>query len=286
MGWVDNILNFSLADVTWLNTQQFDWLINLDKDREAIALAASISAKRKTGFHIDQRGRCIPFGSRSEERKWLTGLWDDLNRGNQLSYLHEIFQICGYDFAGEEYLMDLDGDESLGAESITVGLNTGCGERWPTRLWPKERWIDLAKRLVSKGYRVLLLGGPQEDRKNRQISEQSSAQYLGVMPLRNFSNLVNSCDIIVSQVTMAMHIAIAAQKYLVLLNNIFNKAEFYLYERGVILEPEIGCLGCFKQRFDDRCEVDDCMSLISVEAVEQAVENASKRISGEGKLKT
>jgi ADP-heptose:LPS heptosyltransferase len=273
--WVDNVLNFSLASLTWLKTQEFDWLINLDKDMEAIALAESIEAKRKTGFLMDGRGKCRPINSESETNKWLTGLWDDWNKSNKLSYLQEIFRICGYEFEGEEYILDFDKNDGL-KKSIKVGLNTGCGERWPTRLWPDQNWLKLAKRLVGKGYNVFLLGGPQEDAKNQRLSQDSGAEYLGVKSLKEFCNLINDCDIIVTQVTMAMHIAIAAKKYLVLMNNIFNREEFHLYERGVIVEPEIECLGCFKQRYDDRCLIESCMSLISVESVEKAVQNAAK----------
>jgi ADP-heptose:LPS heptosyltransferase len=273
-GWVDRALNFSLATVTWLKSQRFDWLINLDKDMEAIALAETIDAAKKTGFRMDARGRCRPIGAAAETNKWLTGLWDDLNKANDLSYLDEIFQICGYDFSGEEYLMDFDTAAGRGGKPLTVGLNTGCGGRWPTRLWPDESWIELANRLVANGYHVLFLGGPQEDEKNRKMAQLCSADYRGVLPLRDFCNLVHTCDFMVTQVTMAMHIAIAAKKYLVLLNNIFNRAEFFLYGRGAILEPELGCLGCFKQQYDDRCEATHCMSLIKAEAVQKAIENA------------
>ncbi len=56
------------------------------------------------------------------------------------------------------------------------------------------------------------------------------------------------------------------------MNNIFNKNEFYLYERCSILEPELDCLGCFKQKFDEKCLVNDCMELISVDSVLKLIE--------------
>ncbi len=40
---------------------------------------------------------------------------------------------------------------------------------------------------------------------------------------------------------MAMHIAVALKKKIILFNNIFNKNEFYLYGRGEIIEPEPKC---------------------------------------------
>ena len=65
--------------------------------------------------------------------------------------------------------------------------------------------------------------------------------YPGTFSLQEFISILNHCDIIVSAVTMAMHIAVGLKKPLVLFNNIFNKKEFYLYNNGVIIEPDSGC---------------------------------------------
>ena len=48
--WVNKILDFELKNIVWLQNQKFNWLINLDKDDEAIALATIIMADRKSGF--------------------------------------------------------------------------------------------------------------------------------------------------------------------------------------------------------------------------------------------
>jgi heptosyltransferase-2 len=57
----------------------------------------------------------------------------------------------------------------------------------------------------------------------------------------------------VSAVSMAMHITIALKKKLVLFNNIFNKNEFYLYDRGVILEPDFDCPCYFTSVCPNNC---------------------------------
>jgi len=270
LGWVDNILEFSFTNVLWLEQQHFDWLINLDKDREAIALAERITATKKSGFRMNQYGKCIPMGHPSEEHKWLTGVWDDLNQANTMNYMEEIFLICGYTFNGEEYILDVENQlasQTKDVSKIVVGLNTGCGARWTTRLWPDDRWAELATALMTLGYDTVLLGGPQEDEKNKRLAQLSGADYFGTTSLHQFFSLINKCDVIVSQVTMAMHVAIALKRYLVLLNNIFNRNEFYLYDRGVIIQPDLDCLGCFKQTFDQNCKSTNCMEMIGVSDV-------------------
>src|SRR5690606_22996270 len=87
-----------------------------------------------------------------------------------------------------------------------IGLNTGCGDRWTTRSWPREYFAELAKQLLALGYEVLLLGGEQEDARNREIRDLSGAKYLGFFPLPQFINLIDQCHLIVTQVTMGMHL--------------------------------------------------------------------------------
>lgn len=274
-GWVDNILNFTLKNIIWLEQQQFDWLINLDKDNEAIALTERITATKKSGFKMNSYGKCISMGHPYEEHKWLTGIWDDLNKSNTLNYIEEIFSICGYSFNNEEYILDIEKDSlhQIDNSKVTIGLNTGCGARWPTRLWPEDYWIKLAELLIYKGYEPILLGGNLENFKNRKIAQLTGAKYFKTPSLNNFFALINQCDLVVSQVTMAMHVAIALKKNLVLMNNIFNRNEFFLYNRGIIIEPDIDCVGCFKQKFDNKCKSTNCMKMISVSNILNSIES-------------
>jgi len=269
--YVHNILEWDPNTILWLQTREFDYLLNLDKDRKAISLAEMIKAKTKKGFLIDGFGKCKPADNGSNN-KWLTGLFDDLNKQNIKSYPEEIFEMLGFSYHKEKYILELPAkriDFDLPLNQRIVGLNTGCGTRWLTRLWGKDNWIELADKLADNGFYPILLGGPTEDELNFKIAAKSSAEYKGIFSLTDFADLVNNCDLIVTSVTMAMHIAIALEKKLVLLNNIFNKNEFELYGLGEILQPEgKDCLGCYK----NTCE-QECMRTISSETVFETIEN-------------
>ena len=268
--WVDRILPVSVENVEWLKNNAFDWLINLDKDPLAITLTKTISARKKSGFTMDKYGKCTHLGSEAENEKWLTGIWDDVNKKNTKHYVEEIFTISGYKFKKEEYILEDDLADSvqweIDSSKKVVGLNTGCGGRWPSRLWPEKHWITLAKKLINQKFEVILLGGSEEDEINRSISKKSGAKYPGHFDLKTFINLVHQTDLVVTAVTMAMHIAIGLKRKLVLFNNIFNKHEFHLYKRGVILEPESDC-DCF---FSPRCD-SHCMDSLKPDTVFQSV---------------
>ncbi|MBL8006090.1 MAG: glycosyltransferase family 9 protein [Ignavibacteria bacterium] len=266
----DEILTYSLPSVSFLESVKFDLVINLDKDYEAISLTDRISAGKKLGYTLKD-GVCYPCG-KSAEKKYLTGIFDQVSKANKLNYMQEIFEICGYEFRNEKYLLDtdksFDRNWEIDFNKKVIGLNTGCGERWTSRLWRDEYWIELIKKLKSENYEVLLLGGPGEDNKNIFLKESTGAEYFGVFDLKTFINLVSRCDVIVSQVTMSMHIAIAMQRKLVLMNNIFNPDEFDLYGNGEIVQPQKEC----KCYFRPKCINPDykCMDFLTPEDVYKA----------------
>ena len=262
----------------WLGQTRFDLAVNLDKDREACALLRAANADRKVGFTLDDDGFCMPLAGAVEpgqadaaRAKFATGLFDDVNQACTLSYPQEIFAICGYGFAGEEYVLDRPDPApafDLPVGDGVVGLNTGCGGRWTSRLWPEEHWAALAADLLAAGRAVVLLGGPDEDAKNRRLAAATGATYPGHFDLRTFVGLVDRCDVVVTAVTMAMHVAIGLRKQLVLLNNIFNPHEFELYGRGEILAPAQECT-CF---FQPRCTNENfCLETLAPDAVAAAV---------------
>jgi ADP-heptose:LPS heptosyltransferase len=268
---VHHPLPFSTASVLWARHTEFSLLINLDKDREACALASEVTAEHKHGFLLGRDGICRPASQQAARQKYLTGLFDDVNQACRLSYPQEIFQICGYEFAGEEYILDRPEPApqfELPAGKARIGLNTGCGGRWPSRLWPEAHWRELAGSLQADGLAVVLLGGPQEDARNRRLAAATGACYPGHFDLRTFIGLIDQMDLVVTAVTMAMHIAIGLRKPLALINNIFNPNEFELYGRGRILSPEQPC-HCF---FQPRCTAESfCLETLSAATVRSAV---------------
>ena len=224
-------------------------------------------------------------------------------KANTRHYVEEMFEICGFHWSGEEYILPepvlpeavlkepvlpktvlqepvlqetanakvpIPQDALPQDARITIGLNTGAGAVWPTRVWSYERWMELID-LLKKDFTILLLGGPDEDEKNKSLAQKTDVLYYGVFPYRKFMGLVSRCDLIVTSVTMALHIAIGLKRKIVLLNNIFPSCEFYLYNLGTTLEPPIDCLGCYKTAFDQNCTSRNCLDLITAQQVETAI---------------
>lgn len=244
---VEKRMKFSPENLLCVEETTFDVAINLDKDLHACALMSRVKATVKHGYTLAD-GLPSPVNDRAQH-KFITGIFDDVSKNNTKSYPQEMMEICGFEYTRQEYQIDPPGEPpfSMPQSGIVVGFNTGCGERWLTREWTEENWIELITLVQNSGFHAVLLGGKAEHDRNIRIQEQTGAIYNGTYPLKEFCAIVNKCHIVVTAVTMAMHIVLALRKQLVLMNNIFNPYEFELYGRGVIVEPPRECTCYFQQ---------------------------------------
>ena len=276
---IEEVLKFDYASALHLAARRFDIVVNLDKEKEACALLDAVAAPAKFGYGLHpQHGVAWPINPEAAH-KYLTGIFDQASLANTKPYVQEIFELCGFDFRGEEYIFDTHDDKNydwsaLPAARPRIGLNTGCGDRWTTRLWSTEKWIALITGLQAAGYQPVLLGGEAEHPRNQELHAATGAAYLGTFPLPQFINLMNQMDGIVTQVTMGMHISIALRKPTILMNNIFNPHEFDLYGRGQIVGPNKQCV-CF---YRGSCQLGvSCMEDLPAEKVLQAVRESVAR---------
>ena len=272
-GQIEEILRFDFASALHLLARRFDVAINLDKEKEAAALLLKVDATQKFGYTLREADGVAWPVNELAHHKYLTGVFDQLSLENQKPYVQEIFELCGYEFRGEEYMFDTHEDRGYDWRALPqgrprIGLNTGCGDRWTTRLWSDDKWSELIEKLQGAGYAPVLLGGEAEAERNQRLHAATGAAYPGTFPLPQFINLMYQLDGIVTQVTMAMHISIALRKPTILMNNIFNPYEFDLYGRGQLVQPDRQCV-CF---YRGSCQLGtSCMEDLPAEKVFEAV---------------
>jgi len=272
-GVVEVPLELNAGNLAYLQADKFDIIYNMDKDKEACALANIVKSDNRYGFEL-VKGKCSPI-NKNAEHKFFAGIDDDYNRENTKSYYEEIFEICGFKYEMQRYFLQKQPTKLKFPKfkKIVIGLNTGCNPRWSTRMWPDRYWVELANKLKAKGYDVIFLGGKLEDSRNKEMSKKTQSYYFGEQSFHDFVNIVDQCKLVVTAVTMAMHVAIALEKNLVVYNNIFNKHEFDLYGLGKIIQPEQACKCFFKSECTEKTW---CMETLKPNLVVRTVEEVLK----------
>lgn len=284
---IDELLNYSSQNLTALSKRNFDLLINLDKEPEALEAATQVQASKKMGFGRSPEGVLRPLNDLSDYAYRL-GIDDDLKfRKNKKTYQEISFEQVGLSFKGEEYIFPLDAASASYAEKYLkglgvdlsrvsrpiLGLNTGSGSRFAGKRLPVGTYVELARRFSEDlGATVFLLGGKDELDRNKEIERLSGglAVNTGSHSIRQFAAIVKQCDLIVSGDTTAMHIAIAVKTPVVVHFGSTCSAEIELYGRGKKIVSPIECAPCYKRI----CPIDDqCMKDMSVDEIASSVKD-------------
>jgi ADP-heptose:LPS heptosyltransferase len=288
--YVDEIIPYSQA--YQLYNSHFDILINLDLDIRALRLTKNLFAEKKFGFFLNETDEIICSNESAE--KWFKLSHNDvLKRQNKKTYQQYMMEILEFkNLSPKDYpiIINLTKEEKKFAEkfakkfSITkndlvIGINLGGGDKWQKKEYPVEQTVELIKLLVQSseirdkkvktknkktGVKVLLFGGEKEEERNKKIV------YLVNNPLlidtgckntlREFFSLINLCDILVTSDTLALHIALALNKNVVVLFGPTSYTEIELYNLGKKIVSPIKCVVCYNRVCNKQ---PDCMQLMT-----------------------
>lgn len=270
-----------------LMTRRYDKVINLDNSERSCQLATLAQSRHKIGFGFNPDGHIEPLSDAA--RAWFEmGLFDDIKRRNRRTYQEIALEICGLPTDRRDLHLHLTHEERAWARSLAarlgvqervpvVGMNTGCGARWPHKKWTEDGFVALIGMLYQHGGRldqtpqVLLLGGPMERDRNARILERAGYPVIDTgsdHTLRRFCSLVDLCDVVVTGDTLALHAAAALRKRVVALFGPTSIAEIDLYGRGIKLVSDAPCVGGYRTE----CDVSPtCMERIAPQQVFDAV---------------
>ena len=155
------------------------------------------------------------------------------------------------------------------------------GGTWPAKLWPADRFAELADLAASRlGARVLLSGGPRDAAVVQEVLScaRSSPKVCGVLPLRSLAALLAESTAVVSNDAGPMHMAAAVGTPTIGLFGPGEEEIWFPYERSLghrALRRDVPCHPCHL----DVCNrvgsgYMECMHRLGVEEVAQALAEA------------
>jgi lipopolysaccharide heptosyltransferase I len=142
------------------------------------------------------------------------------------------------------------------------------GSRWPSKCWPKQRYIQLIKLLQQRRVDILLSGGPGEGNLLAEINP-ALPQALG-FSLAHLMALLERCDLMVASDTGPLHLAAALGRPTVAFYGPtpYGPGRNGPYGPGhIIFDAQLPCSGCGHRDCADL----KCMQAISVPEVLGAV---------------
>lgn len=154
---------------------------------------------------------------------------------------------------------------------------------WPAKHWKEEYWETLLTRLLSEGYRCLLLGAPSERELCQRIS-QSAAGHPGLLNLAGQTDwlslyaLFRRVDILVGLDSAPLHITNAVGHPLII--GIYGptgaRRTGPVGEAHIALTTDLSCQPCFKRVCP--LQTHACMEALTPDQVMEAVTHQVKRL--------
>lgn len=148
------------------------------------------------------------------------------------------------------------------------------GGKYPSRLWPKQYFINLIDRINDNfSVNIILVGSESEKKLTEEIINQTKTKPFnsaGNLNIHSLGALIQQCRLLITNDTGPMHIAAAVGTPTV---SIFSSVDipFLWYPAGngnKVFYNKVDCSPCFQQKCDNHI----CMEGISAESVYQAVE--------------
>ena len=281
---VDEVLATDAAEtVARLSTETFDVVLCPDADPDAAALAAMARSVERRGYVRDAGGAVVPLGPGA--RHWFQmGISDSKKKQNRETYQKLVADVLGLDPAlvREPILVPSVSDaaaaaafaKGLGAKGPLVGLNTGAGARWVYKQWTRAHQETFLRLCTDAGCSVLLLGGPEEVQRHRELLAAARGRPVFDTGNQNsygrFAALVEQCRVVVTGDSLAVHVAAARKVPAVVLFGPTSLHEVELYGRGTKIAPkDLECLCCYLPKCD---RSPYCQELIEPAAVWAAVQ--------------
>lgn len=182
------------------------------------ALLLSINAGRKIGHDNKGFGLFLTHGVSANtfrNRHRVDAMMDIALIGGGVSDNGGIDAL--WDSRCEEKWRQLVGKKSVGPAEIIVGVNPG-GDR-ENRRWSPDNFGEVADRIIDMfDARVVLLGGPGEERIAKQIQEKMKNNVVNVSGMLDLSDLVyliSRFDLFLTNDSGPMHMAAATRTPLV-----------------------------------------------------------------------
>jgi len=165
----------------------------------------------------------------------------------------------------------------------------GPGSKWPSKVWPEERFDEVGKRLIQRHDIYPIVFGGAEDRalgERLVLAWERGANAAGELPVRQAAGALAQCRLYVGNDTGTMHIAAAVETPCVAIMSALDwPGHWNPYGSGhTVLRRSVPCEGCLLKV----CERERmrCLKEITVEDVVNACTRILLRSDGETNSQT
>lgn len=146
------------------------------------------------------------------------------------------------------------------------------GAKKTLKSWPEERWVELGKRIINDGYRVIISGGSDDAQAAEKIAsaigERTATSLAGKVDLNQMAEVIKKADALITVDTGIMHLGAAVGATVICLHGPTSPERWGgIGKRVLAITSTYACSPCISLGFESKCKDPLCMKGISVDKV-------------------
>ncbi len=275
---IDELIVYQDKYIENLKKINFDIIFNLDEDFKACSLSAALNKREVVGFILDINNRITRTESAREYYN-MSALGkkpqnDILKKKNKKTYQQLIAEMMGISTENNEIIYHLNEKQKAFAndfrrhyllknDNLVIGLSTGTGDKWPSKVLPLEKAAELANKLYRElNAKLILFGGPNEVENSDKILSLTNVPIINSgcgTDISEMAAILSLCNIVITSDSLALHLSLALKRKVVAFFGPTSAAEIETYNLGSKVIPKDKCYCCYKP---------DCKALQSIKTVD------------------
>lgn len=240
-----NVVFFPPSHLPQLGKENYELVINLSSQPEAAICAQTARADLKLG------------SIQTETSTNILGFWQLYRAALTQNNRHNLFHWSDLNRLDLEFPLPVIKREAFSLPGKRrIGLFIGASEA--AKRPEPQFWVALARRLIKKDCKPVLLGGPGEAAAGGEIAARTQiANFCGKTSLNDLAALITTLDLFITPDTGPMHLAdwLGARVLNLSLGNVQPFETGPLLPGQWILQANMSCAGCWScQRSRQFCK--------------------------------
>lgn len=174
-----------------------------------------------------------------------------------------------------------DIEQMLRGDRINVVVHPfSGGSKRMLKEWPQAHWVELCRKLIRKGCRILISGGKENfidaqalESKIKGVGDQCTV-IASRLNLDEMCAITKKADLVISVDTGIMHLASAVGANLVVLHGPTSPSRWGpLSQQAIVVRPTKECRPCLSLGFEHTCQTGGCMHTLDVHEVYRSAVN-------------
>jgi len=289
---------FSIKLFIGKNLRKYDLVIDMEEYLNISAIIAFFTGKERIGFSHGIRSNLYTQTVDYNDKQHVVYTFLDLLKPLGIKKTVEKLPKLNYSIKDKKNIDNLLKKYKIGKKGFLVGFGVGAAESAKSRMWPKDRFANLADHLIKRYNAKIILFGNKEEKslidkiQNLIENNNNSFNVAGLVNVREMFYLISMCKLFIGNDSGPMHVAAAQGVKTIGLFGCnlpvrfkpFGKNNYYIYKknrltRSVPLSTQKACINVHKGEVGE-CKFgieNACVKKIKVDDVLKIVDNIMKK---------